>query len=127
MAKPKTVEEIRGKSKVKMTAKRYREAIDALGLSQTRAGEFFGFSDRHGQRMARGEAELLPAVIHLLNLMLKVQGQALRSGPSIRGPATAAGGGRINLSCGVAWSARKLALRVKLLPDASPDACGSSL
>ena len=71
MAKPKTVEEIRGKSKVKMTAKRYREAIDALGLSQTRAGEFFGFSDRHGQRMARGEAELLPAVIHLLNLMLK--------------------------------------------------------
>ena len=59
------------KAKVKMTPKAYREAIAQLGLSQVRAGEFFGFSDRQGQRMARGEAELLPAVIHLLNLMIK--------------------------------------------------------
>jgi hypothetical protein len=40
-------------------------------LSQVRAGEFFGFSDRQGQRMAHGEARLLPAVIHLLTLMKK--------------------------------------------------------
>jgi hypothetical protein len=59
------------KAKIKMTAKAYRDAIAEIGLSQTRAGQFFGFSDRQGQRMARGEADLLPAVIHLLNLMIK--------------------------------------------------------
>jgi hypothetical protein len=59
------------KAKVRMTPKAYREAISQLGLSQVRAGEFFGFSDRQGQRIARGEAKMLPAVIHLLKLMLK--------------------------------------------------------
>jgi hypothetical protein len=59
------------KAKVKMTPKAYREAIAELGMSQVRAGEFFGFSDRQGQRMARGEAKLLPAVVHLVNLMIE--------------------------------------------------------
>jgi hypothetical protein len=56
---------------VEMTPEAYRDAIATLGMSQVRAGEFFGFSDRQGQRMATGEAELLPAVIHLLRLMIK--------------------------------------------------------
>jgi hypothetical protein len=71
MGKPKTVEELRGPSKVRMTAKAFREAIDTFGLSQTRAGEFFGFSDRQGQRMSLGEVKPPPAVIHLIKLMLK--------------------------------------------------------
>jgi hypothetical protein len=54
-----------------MSAKDYRAAIDRLGMSQTRAGQFFGFSDRQGQRMASGDVKLLPAVVHLLKLMLK--------------------------------------------------------
>jgi hypothetical protein len=59
------------KSKVKMTAKAYRDAIADLGMSQVKAGQFFGFSDRQGQRLARGEATVLPAVVHLIELMLK--------------------------------------------------------
>ena len=59
------------KAKVKMTAKAYREAIAELGMSQVLAGQFFGFSDRQGQRMARGDAKLLPAVVHLVNLMIE--------------------------------------------------------
>jgi hypothetical protein len=58
-------------NEVTMTAEEYKKAINKLRLSQVRAGEFFGFSDRQGQRMANGEAELLPAVIHLIRLMLK--------------------------------------------------------
>jgi hypothetical protein len=59
------------KHNIKMSAKAYREAIDELGMSQTKAGQFFGFSDRQGQRMARGKVKLLPAVVHLLNLMIE--------------------------------------------------------
>jgi hypothetical protein len=59
------------KAKVTMTPKAYREAIEELGMSQVRAGEFFGFSDRQGQRIARGEAKMLPVVAHLLKLMIK--------------------------------------------------------
>jgi hypothetical protein len=58
-------------SKLKMSPKAYREAIQQLGMSQMRAGQFFGFSDRHGQRMARGQADVLLCVIHLIHLMRK--------------------------------------------------------
>jgi hypothetical protein len=55
----------------KMTSEQYLAAIKRLGLSQVRAARFFGASDRQGQRIARGEAEMPPPVAHLLKLMLK--------------------------------------------------------
>lgn len=54
-----------------MTRKKYAEAIEALGLSQERAGVFFGYSPRQGQRFARGEVDIPPAVAMLIGLMLK--------------------------------------------------------
>lgn len=52
-----------------MTAKDYRAAIEQLGLSQERAGLFFGVSPRTGQRYA---SEGPPKVVAmLLRIMLE--------------------------------------------------------
>lgn len=39
-----------------MTRKKYRDAIEAVGLTQEAAGVFFGWSARRGQAWANGEA-----------------------------------------------------------------------
>jgi hypothetical protein len=52
-----------------MTPKQYKAALEELGLSQERAGEWLGLSPRTGQRYA---ADGPPkAVAMLLKLMLK--------------------------------------------------------
>ena len=55
-----------------MTPKQYKTAIEHLDLSQERAGVFFGYSTRQGQRWALGEAPIPVAVAKLLRLMLKL-------------------------------------------------------
>jgi hypothetical protein len=45
-----------------MTPDQYKRAIKKLGLSQVRAARFLGVSDRHGQRVATGLAEIPPSV-----------------------------------------------------------------
>lgn len=54
-----------------MTPKQYKAAIEALGLSQERAGVFFGCSPRQGQRWANKERAIPLAVVYCLQLMLK--------------------------------------------------------
>ena len=56
---------------VKMSSKAYRAAIKKLGLSQVRAARLFGYSDKHGQRLATGRAEVPPLLVHLITLMLR--------------------------------------------------------
>ena len=53
-----------------MTPEQYKDAIQALGLSQERAGEWLGVSGRTGQNYAaKGPPE---AVAKLLRLMLRL-------------------------------------------------------
>jgi hypothetical protein len=54
-----------------MTSNQYRKAIEQLGLSQERAGLFFGYSARQSQRWAMGEASVPNAVAILLRLLLQ--------------------------------------------------------
>jgi hypothetical protein len=54
-----------------MTPDQFKAAIDQLGLSQERAGLFFGYSERQGQRWALGEADVPPAVEIAIKLMLE--------------------------------------------------------
>jgi DNA-binding transcriptional regulator YiaG len=55
-----------------MTMKKteYRRAIDALGLSQVKASEFFEVSRKTSPRWARGEAPIPGAVTKLLRVMV---------------------------------------------------------
>lgn len=55
-----------------MTPAQYRKAIDTLGLSQVRAGEFFGVSGRTSQGYALGEYPVPEAIAKLLRLMVKL-------------------------------------------------------
>jgi DNA-binding transcriptional regulator YiaG len=48
----------------------YRKAIDAVGLSQVKASEFFEVSRKTSPRWARGEAPIPGAVKKLLRVML---------------------------------------------------------
>jgi hypothetical protein len=59
------------KSDATISPEAYRQAIEKLGMSQVRAGLFFGLSDRQGQRLARGEAKMPPVIAHLLKMMIK--------------------------------------------------------
>jgi hypothetical protein len=54
-----------------VTPKQFKSGIDQIGLSQERAGLFFGYSRRQGQRWANGEAPVPPAVEYALKLMLE--------------------------------------------------------
>ena len=54
-----------------MTPRQFQAAIDKLGLSQERAGLFFGHSKRQGQRWALGEADVPVAVEYAIRLMLE--------------------------------------------------------
>jgi hypothetical protein len=53
-----------------VTPRQYTEAIARLDLSQERAGLFFGYSARQGQRWAAGDAPLPVAVAMVLRLLL---------------------------------------------------------
>lgn len=55
-----------------MTPKQYKAAIKALGLSQERAGEFFGVAPRTSQGYAIGEYPVPEAIAKLLRLMVKL-------------------------------------------------------
>jgi DNA-binding transcriptional regulator YiaG len=48
----------------------YRKAIDAVGLSQVKASEFFEVSRKTSPRWARGEAPIPGAVAKLLRVMI---------------------------------------------------------
>lgn len=54
----------------RMTKAEYRRAIDALGLSQVEAGEFFELVDRTSRRYAGG-GPIPAAVTMLLRVMVK--------------------------------------------------------
>jgi hypothetical protein len=54
-----------------MTPKQYKAAIAQLGLSQERAGLFFGESPRQGQRWALGERPIPVGVIIAVTMMLE--------------------------------------------------------
>lgn len=54
-----------------MTPLQYKAAIKSLGLSQERAGEFFGYSARQGQRWANKERAIPVAVEIALKLMIE--------------------------------------------------------
>ena len=54
-----------------MTANQYKKAIEAIGLSQVRAGEFLGVSPHTSQGYALGEYPVPEAIAKLLRLMVK--------------------------------------------------------
>ena len=56
-----------------MTPKQYRAAIEALGLSQVKAGAFLEVGARTSRRWALGEARIPEAVALLLRLMIKLK------------------------------------------------------
>lgn len=56
-----------------MTPTQFRKSIERLGLSQERAGLFFGASARQGQRWANGEAPIPLAVGWCLEFMIRDQ------------------------------------------------------
>jgi hypothetical protein len=51
-----------------MTAKQYRDAIQALGLSRAEAAQFFKVDDQTSRRRSLGESEIPEAVAMLLRL-----------------------------------------------------------
>jgi hypothetical protein len=55
-----------------MTPNQYRKAIEALGLSQVRAGLFLGVSPRTSQGYALGEFPVPEAIAKLLRLMVRL-------------------------------------------------------
>lgn len=54
-----------------MTPKDYQKAIDAIGLSQVKASDFFEVARKTSPRWARGEAPIPGAVKKLLNIMIE--------------------------------------------------------
>lgn len=54
-----------------LTKNQYRKAIDAIGLSQVGASEFFEVSRKTSPRWARNEAPIPGAVAKLLRVMIK--------------------------------------------------------
>ena len=56
-----------------MTAKQYRDAIQTLGMSQTRAAQFFKVDDQTSRRWALGQSEIPEAVAMLLRLMIRLR------------------------------------------------------
>jgi hypothetical protein len=48
----------------------YRKAIEAVGLSQVKASEFFGVDRKTSPRWARGETPVPEAVAKLLRVMI---------------------------------------------------------
>jgi DNA-binding transcriptional regulator YiaG len=54
-----------------MTKNQYRKAIEAIGLSQVKASDFFQVSRKTSPRWARGEAPVPGAVAKLLRIMIK--------------------------------------------------------
>jgi hypothetical protein len=56
-----------------MTPKQYRAAIEALDLSQVRAGKFLGVTGRASQRWALGESRIPAPVSILLRLMISLK------------------------------------------------------
>ena len=55
-----------------MTPNQYKKAIEALGLSQVRAAEFFGVAPRTSQGYALGEYSVPESIAKLLRLMVKL-------------------------------------------------------
>jgi DNA-binding transcriptional regulator YiaG len=53
-----------------MTKTAYRNAIDAIGLSQVKASDFFEVSRKTSPRWARGEAPIPGSVKKLLAVMI---------------------------------------------------------
>jgi enterochelin esterase-like enzyme len=56
-----------------MTAKQYRDAIQTLGMSQTRAAQFFKVDDQTSRRWALGQSEIPEAVAMLPRLMIRLR------------------------------------------------------
>jgi hypothetical protein len=56
-----------------MTPDQYRKAIEKLGMSQAKAGEFLGVSLRTSQGYALGEYPVPEAAAKLLRLMVKLE------------------------------------------------------
>ncbi len=56
-----------------MTAKQYCDAIQALGMSQAGAAQFFKVDDQTSRRWALGECEIPEAVVMLLRLMIRLK------------------------------------------------------
>jgi hypothetical protein len=56
-----------------MTAQKYRNAIEALDLSQIRAGRFLGVPTKTSSRWALGESRVPEAVGILLRLMIAMK------------------------------------------------------
>lgn len=54
-----------------MKPKEYLAAIEKLGLTQAKAGEFVGFTARQSRRWISGDYPVPAAVAMLLRLMLK--------------------------------------------------------
>lgn len=55
-----------------MSPAQFRVAIEKIGLSQERAGEFMGRSPRQGQRWANGDP-IPESVAKLLRLMVRLK------------------------------------------------------
>jgi hypothetical protein len=58
---------------MKMTAHQYREALEVLGLTRRKAGEFLGVTLRTSQRYALGECRVPESTAKLLRLMIKLK------------------------------------------------------
>jgi enterochelin esterase-like enzyme len=56
-----------------MTAKQYRDAIQTLGMSQTRAAQFFKVDDQTSRRWALGQSEIPEAAAMLPRLMIRLR------------------------------------------------------
>lgn len=56
-----------------MTPTQYKKHIEAIGLSQVRAGDFLGVSPRTSQGYAIGEYPVPEAIAKLLRLMVKLK------------------------------------------------------
>jgi hypothetical protein len=61
---------LRGKSKT-MTGNQFKDAIQRVGLSQQRAGLFFGVSDRTGQNWALSATPIPPWIKWCLDYMVE--------------------------------------------------------
>ncbi len=55
-----------------MTPAQYAAAIEKLGLSQRRAGQFLGIDERQSRRWIAGDARIPESVAKLLRLMIKL-------------------------------------------------------
>jgi hypothetical protein len=55
----------------KKSRREYRSAIEAVGMTQQRAGKLFGIHERTSRRYALGEQEPPEAITLLLRVMIK--------------------------------------------------------